>query len=130
MDFATIHLYYLTIWGVIMEFVVYGIDFKHTVGEFCHRTARSQYFISCFKTDFLYECEGEMLEGKKGDLDLYVDAFPLIADPIKGRVPVSWKIIPLDTDDPVSYRFKEGSTEFWCGVQVRNHKYIRIWHTE
>ncbi len=62
-------------------------------------------------------------EGKKGDLDLYVDAFPLIADPIKGRVPVSWKIIPLDTDDPVSYRFKEGSTEFWCGVQVRNHKY-------
>ncbi len=62
-------------------------------------------------------------EGKKGDLDLYVDAFPLVADPIDGRVPVSWKIIPLDTDDPVSYRFKEGSTEFWCGVQVRNHKY-------
>ncbi len=62
-------------------------------------------------------------EGKKGDLDLYVDAFPLIADPIKGRVPVSWKIIPLDTDDPVSYRFKEGSTAYWCGVQVRNHKY-------
>lgn len=62
-------------------------------------------------------------EGKKGDLDLYVDAFPLIADPVDGRVPVSWKIIPLETDDPVSYRFKEGSTEFWCGVQVRNHKY-------
>ncbi len=62
-------------------------------------------------------------EGKKGDLDLYVDAFPLIADPVDGRVPVSWKIIPLETDEPVSYRFKEGSTEFWCGVQVRNHKY-------
>ena len=62
-------------------------------------------------------------EGKKGDLDLYVDAFPLIADPVDGRVPVSWKIVPLDTDEPVSYRFKEGSTEFWCGVQVRNHKY-------
>ena len=62
-------------------------------------------------------------EGKKGDLDLYTDAFPLIADPEKGRVPVSWRIIPLDTDEPVSYRFKEGSTEFWCGVQVRNHKY-------
>lgn len=62
-------------------------------------------------------------EGKKGDLDLYVDAFPLVADPVDGRVPVSWKIVPLDTDEPVSYRFKEGSTEFWCGVQVRNHKY-------
>ena len=64
-------------------------------------------------------------EGKKGDLDLYVDAFPLIAPPEKGRVPVSWKIVPLDTaaDAPVSYKYKEGSTEFWCGVQVRNHRY-------
>lgn len=64
-------------------------------------------------------------EGKKGDLDLYVDAFPLIAPVEKGRVPVSWKIIPLDSaaDAPVSYKFKEGSTEFWCGVQVRNHRY-------
>lgn len=64
-------------------------------------------------------------EGKKGDLDLYVDAFPLIAPAEKGRVPVSWKIIPLDSaeDAPVSYKFKEGSSEFWCGVQVRNHRY-------
>ena len=64
-------------------------------------------------------------EGKKGDLDLYVDAFPLIAPAEKGRVPVSWKIVPLDTAEnaPVSYKYKEGSTEFWCGVQVRNHRY-------
>lgn len=64
-------------------------------------------------------------EGKKGDLDLYVDAFPLIAPAEKGRVPVSWKIVPLDTaaDAPVCYKYKEGTTEFWCGVQVRNHRY-------
>lgn len=64
-------------------------------------------------------------EGKKGDLDLYIDAFPLIAPAIKGRVPVSWKIIPLDTAEnaPVSYKYKEGTTEFWCGIQVRNHRY-------
>ena len=37
----------------------------------------------------------ELPEGKKGDLDLYTDAFPLIAPVEKGRVPVSWKIIPL-----------------------------------
>lgn len=67
----------------------------------------------------------ELPEGKKGDLDLYVDAFPLIAPAEKGRVPVSWKIIPLDSaaDAPVSYKYKEGTTEFWCGVQVRNHRY-------
>ena len=33
-------------------------------------------------------------EGKKGDLDLYTEAFPLIAPVEKGRVPVTWKIIP------------------------------------
>ena len=67
----------------------------------------------------------ELPEGKKGDLDLYTDAFPLIAPVEKGRVPVSWKIIPLDSaeDAPVSYKYKEGSTEFWCGIQVRNHRY-------
>lgn len=64
-------------------------------------------------------------EGKKGDLDLYVDAFPLIAPKEKGRVPVSWKIIPLDTAEnaPVCYKYKEGTSEFWCGIQVRNHRY-------
>lgn len=64
-------------------------------------------------------------EGKKGDLDLYVDAFPLIAPAEKGRVPVNWKIVPLDTaeDAPISYKYKEGTTEYWCGVQIRNHRY-------
>lgn len=64
-------------------------------------------------------------EGKKGDLDLYVDAFPLIAPAEKGRVPVSWKIIPLDTAEnaPIQYKYKEGTSEFWCAVQIRNHRY-------
>ena len=64
-------------------------------------------------------------EGKKGDLDLYTDAFPLIAPAEKGRVPVTWKILPLDSaeDAPLSYKYKVGSTEFWCAVQVRNHRY-------
>ena len=64
-------------------------------------------------------------EGKKGDLDLYTDAFPLIAPVEKGRVPVSWKIVPLDSAEnaPVSYKYKEGSSPYWCGVQVRNHRY-------
>lgn len=64
-------------------------------------------------------------EGKKGDLDLYTDAFPHIAPVEKGRVPVSWRIIPLDTaaGAPVSYKYKEGTSDFWLGVQVRNHRY-------
>lgn len=64
-------------------------------------------------------------EGAKGDLDLYTDAFPLIAPAEKGKVPVTWKILPLDTADdaPFTYKYKVGSTEFWCAIQVRNHRY-------
>ncbi len=64
-------------------------------------------------------------EGAKGDLDLYVDAFPLIAPAEKGKVPVTWRIIPLDSAEnaPMSYRYKDGSTQYWCAVQVRNHRY-------
>lgn len=62
-------------------------------------------------------------EGKLGDIDFNIDAFPLVAPLEAGRVKVSWKIIPFPTEEPVSYRFKEGSTKFWCGVQVRNHRY-------
>ncbi len=64
-------------------------------------------------------------EGKKGDVDLCEAAFPLIAPVEKGRVDISWKIIPLDSAEnaPVSYKFKEGSSPYWCGVQVRNHRY-------
>lgn len=64
-------------------------------------------------------------EGQKGDLDLYIDAFPLIAPAIKGKVPVTWKIIPLDSAEnaPIFFKFKEGSSPFWCAVQVRNHRY-------
>ncbi len=62
-------------------------------------------------------------EGQKGDLDLNIDAFPHVANPIDGKVPISWRIIPLNTDGPVQYKYKEGSSEFWIGVQVRNHRY-------
>lgn len=74
--------------------------------------------INMYVTDLLPE-------GKKGDLDLYTDAFSLIAPVEKGRVPVSWKIIPFigAENAPVSFKFKEGSSAFWCGVQVRNHRY-------
>ncbi|HEY9061582.1 MAG TPA: expansin EXLX1 family cellulose-binding protein [Pseudobacteroides sp.] len=62
-------------------------------------------------------------EGQKGDLDLNIDAFPHVANPIDGKVPVSWRIIPLNTDGPVQYKYKEGSSQYWMGVQVRNHRY-------
>lgn len=62
-------------------------------------------------------------EGKPGDVDFNINAFPEVAPLWMGRVNISWKIISFPTDEPVSYRYQEGSTKFWCGIQVRNHRY-------
>lgn len=61
-------------------------------------------------------------ECKTGDLDLSESAFALIADPVQGRVPISWVPVSCQASGPISIRFKEGSSEWWMGVQVRNSK--------
>jgi uncharacterized protein YjdB len=58
-----------------------------------------------------------------GDIDLSEEAFPLIDDKIKGRVPISWKFVPCPVEGAVKFYFKEGSSQWWTAVQVRNHKY-------
>lgn len=62
-------------------------------------------------------------EGKKGDIDLNEKTFEKIIPKEKGRVTATWRVIAFPTDEPVSYKFKDGSSQYWCGVQVRNHRY-------
>lgn len=57
-----------------------------------------------------------------GDVDLSQAAFARIANPSAGRVPISWRLVSPDISGPVSYRYKEGSSQWWCGIQVRNHR--------
>lgn len=61
-------------------------------------------------------------ECRPGDVDLGQQAFARIADPVAGRVPITWTLVSPDLAGPVSYRYKEGSTQWWCGIQVRNHR--------
>ena len=61
-------------------------------------------------------------ECKTGDLDLSAEAFARIADPVAGRVPINWHVVPGDVSGPVSYRYKEGSSRWWVAIQVRNHR--------
>lgn len=58
-----------------------------------------------------------------GDIDLSPAAFEMIDNPINGRVPISWKIVACPYSNPVKFRFKEGSSQYWTAVQVRNHVY-------
>jgi expansin (peptidoglycan-binding protein) len=61
-------------------------------------------------------------ECKSGDLDLSPEAFALIADPVAGRVKISWQPVACAVSGPLQYRFKEGSSQWWMGVQVRNSR--------
>ena len=39
-----------------------------------------------------------------------------------GRVPISWQVVPCAVSGPVAYRYKEGSSQYWTAIQVRNHR--------
>jgi expansin (peptidoglycan-binding protein) len=57
-----------------------------------------------------------------GHLDLSYQAFAAIDDPIKGRVPITWRIVSPDIPGPIAYHFKDGSNQWWTAVQIRNHR--------
>ena len=62
-------------------------------------------------------------EGKKGDIDLSRSAFKSIEPEVTGRMDITWKIIPLPTDDPIGFLWKNTSSQYWAEVQVRNGRY-------
>ncbi|MBR1598759.1 MAG: Ig-like domain-containing protein [Lachnospiraceae bacterium] len=62
-------------------------------------------------------------EGAKGDIDLTKATFEKIEPLSTGKMDITWKIIPLPTNDPIQYVFKPTSTKYWAEIQVRNHRY-------
>lgn len=59
---------------------------------------------------------------KAGGLDLSKQAFAKIADLRKGREKITWQIAAPTLETPVQYRFKKGSSAYWTGVQILNHR--------
>jgi expansin len=53
-----------------------------------------------------------------GQLDLSQQAFAKIADPKAGRIPITWQLISPATTGTISVRYKAGSSQYWCGIQV------------
>jgi expansin (peptidoglycan-binding protein) len=62
-------------------------------------------------------------ECPQGNIDLSPEAFDKIAVRSQGRVPISWKYVGCNVTTAMSYRFKEGSSQYWTAVQVRHHRY-------
>ncbi len=57
-----------------------------------------------------------------GDLDFSEQAFVRIAEKSAGRVPITWVPVACSVLGPIAIRFKEGSSQWWLAVQVRNSR--------
>ncbi|WP_423596940.1 expansin EXLX1 family cellulose-binding protein [Roseateles sp. MS654] len=55
-----------------------------------------------------------------GDVDLSQEAFAQISPIEAGRIPISWRYVSCTPPSAKLY-FKEGSSQWWAGVQVRDH---------
>ena len=56
-----------------------------------------------------------------GHLDLSKQAFAKISPLVAGRVQTRWRLVTCAVQGPVRYRIKEGSSQWWAAIQVRNH---------
>ncbi len=60
---------------------------------------------------------------EQGHLDLSQQAFAQIADVSAGNVPITWQVVACNVQGPVAYYIKDGSSQWWTAIQVRNSKY-------
>ncbi|WTV78515.1 RlpA-like double-psi beta-barrel domain-containing protein [Streptomyces sp. NBC_00028] len=65
----------------------------------------------------------ECPECKPGHIDLSAPAFAKLAAPVKGQIPITWSLLsPADAPAALSIRYKTGSSRYWCGIQVLDHR--------
>ncbi|MFD3722333.1 expansin EXLX1 family cellulose-binding protein [Streptomyces sp. NPDC058674] len=57
-----------------------------------------------------------------GQLDLSNEAFAKLANPSVGRLAITWKLVSPAASEPISVRYKTGSSRSWCGIQVIGHR--------
>ncbi len=57
-----------------------------------------------------------------GQLDLSQQAFAKLANPSAGRIPVTWSLVSPSLSSTISIRYKTGSSQYWCGIQVIGHR--------
>ena len=61
-------------------------------------------------------------ECEVGHLDMSQSAFAKIADVSAGKVPITWNVVECNVTGPLSYHYKEGSSQYWTAIQVRNSR--------
>jgi expansin (peptidoglycan-binding protein) len=61
-------------------------------------------------------------ECEVGHLDMSQSAFAKIADVSAGKVPITWNVVECNVTGPLSYHYKDGSSQYWTAIQVRNSR--------
>lgn len=59
---------------------------------------------------------------RPGQLDLSAAAFAMLAPPVKGEIPITWTLVSPETSKTIAIRYKTGSSQYWCGIQVLDHR--------
>jgi expansin len=57
-----------------------------------------------------------------GQLDLDPEAYKLLAPLQTGQTPITWKLVSPSLSGGIDIRYKSGSSQWWCGIQVINHR--------
>jgi expansin (peptidoglycan-binding protein) len=57
-----------------------------------------------------------------GQLDLSAQAFAKLAEPRLGEIPITWTLVSPALSKTISIRYKTGSSQYWCGIQVIDHR--------
>ncbi|MFG2803701.1 expansin EXLX1 family cellulose-binding protein [Streptomyces pseudovenezuelae] len=57
-----------------------------------------------------------------GQIDLSQQAFSQLGDLHLGRIAITWNLVSPADAGTLSVRYKTGSSQYWCGIQVLNHR--------
>ena len=57
-----------------------------------------------------------------GQLDLSHQAFAKLANLSVGRLPITWTLLSPAASGTISIRYKDGSSQWWCGIQAIGHR--------
>ena len=59
---------------------------------------------------------------RAGQLDLDPEAYKLLAPLQTGQTPITWKLVSPNLSGGIDIRYKTGSSQWWCGIQVINQR--------
>lgn len=92
-----------------------------------HNAAACGAYVQVTNTDtdqtITVRIDDKCPECAEGSIDLDQAAFAKIADLETGIIPIRWTYVASEQEQNMKLNFKEGSSQWWTGIQVRDHKY-------